>query len=110
VVLDQGRRHADQRPRFLAEEPGGVNQSFEVGRCGVLQRCGVGITAEQRRSHEVDAGIGRLCGKDGRDQQFERRRVVQFGVRVRMLRVEGVENESRVVRCFHGVSWTRAAQ
>ncbi len=47
---------------------------------------------EERGRDLVDAHVGALRRQDRRDEQFERRREVQFGCRVRMLAIEGVED------------------
>ena len=57
VLLDEGARGADDRFRLRAEEAGGVNLRLEVFRRGLRQRRGVGIAREERRRHQVHAGI-----------------------------------------------------
>ena len=72
VGLDQRLRHADQRLRLGAEEPGRVNLRLELrgGRLG--QRPRVRIAGEQRGRHQVHALVGRLRRENRRHQQLER--------------------------------------
>src|SRR5262249_32548157 len=74
-----------------AKESRRVNLRLELlARCVGESTC-VGIPLEQRRRHHVDADVGGLCREDRRDEQLERRRIVQLGVSVGMLRLGRVE-------------------
>ena len=79
---------------FGAEEPGRVNLRLELAGVAFASAGGVGIALEQRRRDHVHALVGRLRRQDRRHQQLERVPVVQLGVRVRMLRLELVEDRA----------------
>ena len=65
------------------------------------ERARVGVALEQRRRDQVDARVGGLRRQDRRDEQLERRPVVQLGVGVRVLRLEPIEDLARLARGLH---------
>src|SRR5207247_3805017 len=103
VVRYQRLRHAQQRLRFRAVEAGRMKLRLELRGRGARERARVGVAREERRRHQIHARVGRLRGQDRRDEQLERRRIVQLGVRVRMLRLERIQNPSRVARALQCV-------
>ena len=67
-------------------------------RCLKASRARVRVAPEERGRHQVHALVRGLRGENRRDQQLERVRVVQLGVRSGMLTFERVENAPRVGR------------
>ena len=67
----------------------------------IPRRFRVGVALEQRRRDEVDALIGRLRGKNRRNEELEGVGVVQLGISVWVLRFELVEDVPRFGSGFH---------
>ena len=95
VIAYQCLGHAHERLRLCAEESGRVNLRFEFLGGGLCESAGVAVPLEQRRCHEIDALVRRLCREHRRNEQLERVGVVQFRIRVRMLPFERVEDRVR---------------
>ena len=72
-----------------------MNLRLQDGRGRSCELPGRWIALEECRRDQVHASIGGLCGEDGRDQQLERIRMVQLGIRARMLRLELVQDVLR---------------
>ena len=61
--------------------------------------CGVFACLNRRAGREVDALVGRLRRQDHRDQQLERRAVLELGRRMRIERLAGARRSRRLSSC-----------
>ena len=104
VLGDEHLRHADQRLGLLPEEPGRQDQPLELGCVGPRQRPRVRIALEQRRRDHVHALVRGLRRQDRGGEQLEGVAVVQFGVGVRMLLGERLDDPASRGRGLHASS------
>lgn len=68
---DDTLRHPDQIACLGPEKPRGMDDRFDIGRCGVGQRDRIGIPLEQGRSHAIDPFVRALGGEDRGHEQLE---------------------------------------
>ena len=92
VTLDERASCAHNRARFAAEKSRGDDHRLDGFGFDRGQRARIRIFLEERRRDDVDARIGGLRGKDRRDQQLERRTVMELGVGIRVLLLEPIED------------------
>jgi len=96
MFVDDGCGHSNKRPRFRAEEAGGLNLRLEfVSRCA-RERTRIRIPLEQRRCDLIDALVGALRRQDRRNEQLVGVGVMEFGVGVGVLAAERLHDPPRV--------------
>src|ERR1019366_547111 len=89
---DQFARCADDRLRLVAEESAGANVGFELFRLERGERLWRRVFLEEDRRDHVDAHVGALRRKNGRDQQLPSAVVMQGAGRARIALVESPQD------------------
>ena len=85
VLVHEPVAQGQQVPGLGAEEAGGLDDGFQLGRIGLGHAPGIRVAGEQQRRDLVDQHIGGLRGEHRGHHQLERAAEIQLGVRVRVL-------------------------
>ena len=80
--LDERAARRDDALGLKAKEAGRLDELFDLRRVGGREVLGRRVTPEQLRGDEVDRAVGRLRGKDRRDEELERVLMAQLGLRL----------------------------
>ena len=88
---------AEEAFGFLTEEAGGADEGFKVSGVGLGEGGGVGVSGEEGRGDEVDAGVGTLSGEDGGGEELEGVSVVEHAAGVGVFVAEQLQDLARAV-------------
>jgi hypothetical protein len=95
VIGHHGLGHADEALGLVAEEPGGFDDLFQLGRVGPGQLDRGGVAPEQGGSDQIDPRVGALGREDGGTEQLVGVLVVQRATGVRVGLPEAGEDGGR---------------
>ena len=81
-ALGHGSAAGDEVFRFVLKETGGTNELFDFREIGRSQICRLPISPKECGRDLVDTLVGTLGGEDCSHEQFPRRTMVEFHLRV----------------------------
>jgi len=102
VLCHDCLRHSDQALGLVAEEPGGLDDLFELRLSSLSQGSHIGISGEQDRGHQIHPRIGALRREDRRAEQLKGIAMVQRAGCVGIGLLESLKGYRRPLRRTRG--------